>query len=95
MTENAPQDLKWQRDSEDITAIILETVAAAAQSQGRQVEPVDHAAGISILLSASWSLAKLAHHDRAQAVEMFVDLLRRSADGIEAMEGGDKGDGGQ
>ena len=95
MTEIEAQALKWQRDSGDIVAIILENVIVMAAAEGRTVEPSDFAGTAGALLVSAWRLAKTGYPDTTEAAAIFVPMLRGFADTIERQEGGDKGDGGQ
>lgn len=87
MTESAAQSLKWQNDGQDITAIILENVVAAAAAESRPVEPADWGHGVGVLLSAAWTLAQMAHPDRTVAIAAYAELLRNAANSIDGIGG--------
>ncbi|NML94743.1 hypothetical protein [Novosphingobium olei] len=78
--------LKLQQDGAEITALLIENLTAAANREGRQLEPADLTHMIGPLLSATWALAKqaLPANERA-ARQHYAEFLRRYADGVEAI----------
>lgn len=75
-----------QGDGQEIAAIILNSVAAAAEREGRILSISELCgAGIEPLMAAAWSLAKLACPDEGDARRLFVNHLRRFADNVEAL----------
>ncbi|WP_126173462.1 hypothetical protein [Altericroceibacterium xinjiangense] len=74
--------LKLQQDGKDISAILVENIAAEAERSGRPLDPVNVANAMGPLLSAAWELAKLAHANEAEARVGYSGLLRQVADSI-------------
>lgn len=74
------------RDGAEIAAIVFDSIRAAAERAGRPVDRTCIAEGVAPLISAAWTLAKLAEGgDDATARRHFVALLRRHAEAIEAL----------
>lgn len=86
MTENdLAAALKLQTDSKDIAAIVIETVSIAAQREGRSVEQTDIGQAVGIFLGAAYQAARLAHPDPKEGRRLYLDLLRKHADDVEAV----------
>lgn len=73
-----------QREGEEISAIVLNMVQAAADRAGEPLSLHHMTEAIGLMLSAAWTFAKLADadHDGGRAAR-YADLLRRHADAVE------------
>lgn len=90
MTDHTPNEQAaaafLEGEGNEIAAIVLNSISAAAEREGRDLSFAELCgAGIEPLIAGAWSLAKLAGPDEAQARGCFVDFLRRFADNIEAL----------
>lgn len=77
---------KLMLDGNEIAAALIEHMTEAAAREGRDPHPNDLAVGLGPLLSAAWQLAKRAiPEDEAAARRLYVEFLRRHADGVERL----------
>lgn len=73
-------------DGNEIAAVLIENMTEAAAREGREPHPNDLAVGLGPLLSAAWQMAKRAlPGDEAEARRLYVEFLRRHADGVERL----------
>jgi hypothetical protein len=88
MTESERAALiKLQKDGQEIAGLLAESVAAAAERDGRESRAADFGIAIGPLLAAAWSLARLASDSEAEARAAYTELLRRHADNIDQLAG--------
>jgi len=87
--ENSPEQaaaLKLQQDGQEMAALLIDNLATASAREGLGLQPADFARLIPPMLSATWFIARQAlPGDEAGARRMYVDLLRRHADGVEGL----------
>lgn len=76
--------LKLQMDGQEIAALLVENWSEAAAREGRDLRPSDMVLALAPLLSAAWAIAERScPGDRATAQTLYVEFLRRHADGVE------------
>lgn len=76
--------LKLQQDGQEIAALLMENLNAAANREGRALTPADLQSMIPTLLSLAWTIARQAvPGDEPAARRLYVEFLRRHADGVE------------
>jgi hypothetical protein len=75
----------WQSNSDQIAAILLETVTAAAQREGRLPVPSDLSEVVATLLAAAWRLMHFVDPFDADGMRAtrYAALLRAHADSVE------------
>lgn len=78
--------LKLQMDGQEIAALLVENWSEAAAREGRELRPSDLVSALAPLLSAAWAIARRTHlGDEEEARRLYVEFLRRHADGIERL----------
>lgn len=82
--------LKLQMDGQEIAALIIENWTEAATREGRDLHPGDLVSALAPLLAAAWAIAQRGcPGDLATARALYVDFLRRHADGVEGLHAPD------
>lgn len=85
MSEPTPEELAaaafMQGDGTEIMSIVLNSMAAAAEREGREVTFAD---GIGLMLTAAWGFAKMSdpNLDGGRG-RRYAALLRQHADAVE------------
>ena len=75
-----------QRNSEEVIAIILEMVQAAADREGRAPGNEHFNEGIALLLTAAWRLSHITdRNDDGGRAARYAELLRLHADTVERL----------